>query len=115
MGPESRLIVLEDACSIDCPPEYDRDHINDLWASVAQSSEVYSLTDTFHIQVILDFVAVQLLANFTDVEMPCSYKRSDEWECFFRDAGFRIENAHYLGFPRERDIDVPQAFFVLKL
>jgi hypothetical protein len=114
MSPESRLIILEDSFSRTMPSKHNRDCIDKLWSSLASASEIYALTDAFHIQVVLDFVAVQLLANFSDVQMPCTYKRTDEWERLFIQAGFRIEKSVYLGFPKERDIDVPQSFFSLR-
>jgi len=115
MSPVSKLIIVEDSCSTNAPAKHDRDNINGLWASIASSSQIYALTDAFHIQIVLDFVAVQLLANFGDVDMPCTYKKVDEWEHLFDRLGFSVQKAVYLGFPKERDIDVPQSYFVLKL
>ena len=114
LHPDSRLIVLEDSCSIAQPAQFDRDNISDVWSLFAKTSGVYPMTEAFHIQVVLDYVAVQILANFVDVDMPCTFKRSDEWESLFDALGFAVEKTVYLGFPKERDIDVPQSFFVLK-
>jgi 2-polyprenyl-3-methyl-5-hydroxy-6-metoxy-1,4-benzoquinol methylase len=114
MSPLSRLIVLEDSCSTAVAPRYDRGNIGPLWAELASSSRVYGLTDAFHIQMVLDFVAVKLLADFDAVDMACTYKRVDEWTRLFQELGFEIERVVYLGFPRNRDIDVPQSYFVLK-
>jgi SAM-dependent methyltransferase len=114
MSPGSRLIILEDSFSRTMPAKHDRDCIDKIWPSLSSTSEIYALTAAFHIQLVLDFVAVQLLANFSDVQMPCTYKRVDEWEHLFTQVGFRIEKSVYLGFPKERDIDVPQSFFSLR-
>jgi hypothetical protein len=114
MAPDCRLVILEDSYSAELAAKHDHDGIAGLWASLGAASHVYALTDGFHIQTVLDFVAVQLLACFGDVEMPCTYRRMTEWESLFVQLGFRIERSVYLGFPQARDIDVPQAYFVLR-
>ncbi|SEO15092.1 Methyltransferase domain-containing protein [Rhodospirillales bacterium URHD0017] len=114
LAPTSRLIVLEDSCSAERKARFDNEQVADTWQELASNSEVYALTDAYDVQVVLDFVAVQLLAGFKDVEMPCTYKRMDEWEDLFRRVGFAIDQTDYLGFPTKRDIDVPQAYFSLR-
>ena len=67
----------------------------------------------FDVQVILDFVAVQLLAGFCNVSMPNNYKPSKEWLKLFDQIGFKLLKEVNIGFPSHRDIDVPQALFIL--
>lgn len=114
LSENSRLIILEDSCSTSLAAKHDRDQIAELWSSIAAGSTPYALTDAFHIQVVLDFVAVRLLASFDDVDMPCTYKTVEEWGHLFGQLGFRVEKIAYLGFPEMRDIDVPQSYFVLR-
>ena len=112
-----RVIVLEDSLEIDpaVSPVSDNLNLTRIWRNWATSAKLYSLTPAYDAQVILDFIAVQLLAGFSDVRMPCHYKPSHEWRSYFQQIGYEIENASYVGFPDGRDIDVPQSVFVLKL
>ena len=58
------------------------------------------------------FVAVQLLAGFEEVRMPCHYRTGASWKDFFGKLGYQVIQTGNIGFPANRDIAVPQGFFV---
>lgn len=113
LSPQGTIIILEDAYSAVDPPEEDVDGLSAQWLSLASPRNPYELSPAYHIQMVLDFVAVRLLAGFTDVEMPFNYKSCESWKDLFGNLGFRVERSSYIGFPSQRDIDVPQAYFCL--
>jgi SAM-dependent methyltransferase len=113
MKATTRIVVLEDTYFRKLAPLTDPFHLNDLWRDLADQAGPYRATSGFHIQALLDFVAVQLLANFREVDMPCNYERGEEWEAHFVALGFKVLQREYVGFPPDRDIDVPQGYFVL--
>lgn len=112
-----RIIVLEDSLEVDAtvPAVSDPLDLTRVWRNWATSATLYPLTAAYDAQVILDFTAVQLLAGFSDVRMPCHYRTNNEWRSYFEQIGYEIENVTYIGFPDGRDIDVPQSVFVLQL
>lgn len=110
-----KVIVVEDALSTSERAHGAQLDLEGQWRAWARLSRVYSLTPAFSAQVLLDFVAVQLLAGFSDVSMPCNYRTTDDWKGIFESVGFVVERSVNIGFPPERDIDVPQAMFVLRL
>jgi 2-polyprenyl-3-methyl-5-hydroxy-6-metoxy-1,4-benzoquinol methylase len=111
------LIILEDALDTDpgIRPVSDELDLTRKWRNWAQRTKRYCLTPAYDAQIVLDFVAVQLLAGFWDVRMPCNYRTSLEWRNEFQQIGYEVVTARYIGFPEGRDIDVPQAVFILKL
>jgi 2-polyprenyl-3-methyl-5-hydroxy-6-metoxy-1,4-benzoquinol methylase len=111
--PGGRLIVLEDSLASDGIPLNDGRNLTSIWRGWAAKANVYSFTAAFDAQVILDFVAVQLLAGFWDVRMSCNYKINKDWEKLFQEIGYRVMQTTFIGFPLNRDIDVPQTMFVL--
>lgn len=117
LSSKGRLIILED--SLDPNPSVipisDKFDLTRIWRDWAHSEKTYCLTPAYDAQVVLDFVAVQLLAGFWDVRMPCNYRTSVEWQRCFEQIGYEVETYKYIGFPENRDIDVPQTLFVLKL
>ena len=117
LSEEGRIIIVEDSLEVDgtVPAAGDPLDLTRVWRQWAISAGTYSLTPAYDAQVILDFVAVQLLAGFSDVRMPCHYRTNDAWRAYFQQLGYEIENVRYIGFPAGRDIDVPQSVFVLKL
>jgi 2-polyprenyl-3-methyl-5-hydroxy-6-metoxy-1,4-benzoquinol methylase len=115
LSPKGRLFVLEDSLDLNGAPLSDNLGLTRMWRDWAYAKKPYCLTAAYDAQVILDFVAVQLLAGFWDVRMPCNYRKTDEWLSCFKLIGYEVERTKYIGFPERRDIDVPQALFVLKL
>lgn len=119
LKPGGQIIILEDALFIEEIEEdgdfnADRKRMLAEWRQWANNDHPYNLSIGFDVQVVLDFVAVQILAGFAAVSMPCNYKTSPEWERMFEEVGFTVTQKINLGFPLKRDIDVPQAVFVLK-
>jgi SAM-dependent methyltransferase len=112
-----RVIVLEDSLEVNptVDPVSDTFDLTPIWRNWVSPTTLYCLTPAYDAQVILDFIAVQLLAGFSDVRMPCHYKTNNEWRTYFEQIGYEVEHAKYIGFPKGRDIDVPQSVFVLKL
>lgn len=108
------IVVLEDSLLKDKEPKYDPFSLYKRWTDWLGNDNIYNLSIGYDIQVVLDFVAVQLLAGFSDVSMPCNYKLGAEWEELFEKIGLKIEKSVNIGFPKSRDIDVPQSLFVLK-
>lgn len=108
-----KIIVVEDSLSPTSEPIEDSQHLTKSWRRWVEGKKVYPLTAAYSVQVILDFVAVQILAGFVDVRMPCNYKTTKEWEVLFQDIGYHVLKSNYIGFPEGRDIDVPQSVFVL--
>jgi len=108
------LVVLEDAFVEGVPPTEDNNRLYPQWENWTNMTQSYYLSVGYDIQVIMDFVAVQLLAGFKDVKMPCNYKTSKEWIRQFSCLGYDVSSVENIGFPAHRDIDVPQALFVLK-
>jgi SAM-dependent methyltransferase len=111
-----QVLVLEDALGVDEPvaAQGERQEIGRTWLRWYQEARPYSATAAFDVQVVLDFVAVQILAGFSNVKMPCAYKPAAVWAEMFRDCGYKIRSTANLGFPEMRDIDVPQTVFVLE-
>jgi SAM-dependent methyltransferase len=109
-----RLVVVEDALVVDAPPKSDPFGLIGQWKSWSTAEPLYCLTPAFDSQAILDFVAVQLLAGFSDVHMPCHYRSAMAWVSLFEKIGFKTVKQENIGFPDGRDIDVPQALFVLE-
>lgn len=112
LPPKGRIVILEDSFGNN-KAKNDPFHLVDRWRELSVSSLAYGTTPAFDVQVILDFVAVQLLAQFDEVAMPCNYRRMDEWEAVFQTIGAKVELSTFIGFPADRDIDVPQALFVI--
>jgi len=54
---------LEDPCKIGLK-----------WKRWCENSKIYPLSEGYSVQIVLDFVAVQLLAGFKEVSMSCNYK-----------------------------------------
>jgi len=115
MTKKSRLIIVEDSFFSTAEAKHDPFHIVPLWISLCSTSKIYTTTSAYHIQTVLDFVAVQFLANFNEVDMSCNYKTSEDWIEMFKKLNFNICTSEYIGFPNNRDIDVPQSFFVLSI
>lgn len=117
LGDEGRIIIVEDSLEVDgsVPAASDPLDLTRIWRQWATSAGAYPLTPAYDAQVLLDFIAVQLLAGFSDVRMPCNYRTNDAWRAYFQQLGYEVENVQYVGFPEGRDIDVPQSVFVLKL
>ena len=118
LNPKGRLFVLEDSLLLKqdvLPQSRDNLELTNIWRDWAARENLYCLTAAYDAQVVLDFVAVQLLAGFKDVRMPCNYRTTVEWEMCFRGLGYEVAEVNYIGFPEGRDIDVPQALFVLNL
>ncbi|MCI0562870.1 MAG: class I SAM-dependent methyltransferase, partial [Nitrososphaera sp.] len=112
--PGGRVIVLEDSLALDRAPLNDPFNLTSIWSEWANRDQVYCLTAGYDAQVILDFVAVQLLAGFREVSMACNYRLGTDWLEYFGKLGYETVQIENIGFPEKRDIDVPQAFFVLK-
>jgi len=108
------IVVLEDSIVVDIEPEDDPHALTRMWRQWVISDKPYCLSIGFDVQVVLDFVAVHLLAGFSDVTMACNYKVGSEWDKMFHDLDLTMVDKFNLGFPEKRDIDVPQAVFVLK-
>lgn len=113
MSTGSQLIILEDSYFSTKPPMNDPYALFPVWNALVAGAKAYLSTSAYHSQALLDFVAVQLLANFREVDMPCNYKTGEDWIAFFEALKFKILRAEFIGFPNHRDIDVPQSFFVL--
>lgn len=113
---KGQVIVIEDSLvtSTSAAPDEDPLQYFSKWTQWAQESQRYALTPAFNAQAILDFVAVKLLAGFDDVVMPCTYRTSTDWHTVFDGCGFEVKQTINIGFPDDRDIDVPQAAFVLQ-
>lgn len=114
-----QIIVLEDSLFMEEIEEHNQLNKNSQriiteWRQWAENEHPYNRSVGFDIQVILDFVAVQMLAGFKDVNMPFNYKIASEWENIFKEVGLTVSQKMNLGFPNKRDIDVPQAVFILK-
>ncbi len=116
LKPDGIVVVLEDSLLTDKDSDSKNDPYNltIAWRQWAANDLPYCLSVGFDIQVVLDFVAVQLLAGFREVSMPCNYKLGSEWEKMFHDVGYTVVKKINLGFPARRDIDVPQAVFIMK-
>lgn len=114
LKPGGSVVILEDSLVLNVAAVEDATMLCQEWMSWTQSAPTYTLSAGYDVQVILDFVAVQLLARFEGVNMPCNYKTSLEWQTLFGQLGFRMEKVVNIGFPRFRDIDVPQALFIIK-
>lgn len=116
LNPEGTIVILEDSLltNTELDSVNDPDKLADKWNQWARNDRPYYLSVGYDIQVVLDFVAVQLLAGFFEVSMPCNYKLGSEWEKMFKELGLTVVKKVNLGFPTRRDIDVPQAVFVLK-
>lgn len=112
--PGGRVIVLEDSLVLDRQPLEDPFNLTPVWREWAMSEQLYCLSVGYDAQVVLDFVAVHLLAGFREVRMPCNYRIGSDWVQFFAKLGYETVQMENIGFPEGRDIDVPQAFFVLK-
>jgi hypothetical protein len=108
------LAIIEDSLIYQDTPQADPEGLFNQWKVWTENTNVYDLSVGYDVQVILDFVAVQLLANFSDVEMPCNYQTGNGWTSQFLQLGFDVSQAVNIGFPKNRDIDVPQALFMLK-
>jgi len=110
------IVVLEDSLLTDKDPDQENDpyKLTPDWRQWIRNDRPYCLSAGFDVQVILDFVAVQLLAGFREVSMPCNYKLGSDWEKMFDEVGLSVVKKINLGFPKMRDIDVPQAVFILK-
>lgn len=107
-----RVIVLEDSFG-DGTPMDDPFELSGRWSQLSKVDGPYPVSPAFDVQVILDFVAVQLLAQFDEVAMPCNYRRMEEWTVLFEAVGAQVQRSRFIGFPYDRDIDVPQAVFIL--
>lgn len=116
LSDQGRIIVLEDSLDVGgVAAASDPLDLTRVWRQWATSAGAYTLTPAYDAQVLLDFIAVQLLAGFSDVRMPCHYRTNNGWRDYFHQLGFEVEKEMYIGFPEGRDIDVPQSVFVLKL
>lgn len=117
LSDQGRIIILEDSLEVaeSVLAVSDPLDLTRIWRQWATSAGPYTLTPAYDVQVVLDFIAVQLLAGFCDVRMPCQYRTNNEWKRYFQLLGYEVENVQYIGFPEGRDIDVPQSVFVLKL
>jgi len=109
-----RLVILEDSLVEGMPAAEDGHQLCKQWATWMSASPSYILSVGYDVQVILDFVAVQLLARFSAVQMPCNYKTSKAWVEQFDRLGYEVSAVENIGFPAGRDIDVPQGLFILK-
>lgn len=114
LKPNGRLIVVEDSLVSDNPPKSDPYSLYEKWLEWSNAENQYCLSASFDIQAVLDFVAVQLLAGFKDVHMPCCYRLGSEWIEIFNSVGYNVTNSVNIGFPDGRDIDVPQALFEMQ-
>jgi SAM-dependent methyltransferase len=114
LRPGGRVIVLEDSLVLGKEPLADPSGLSPQWCEWANLQKLYPLSVGHDVQAVLDFVAVQLLAGFSDVRMPANYKLGSEWVEFFSKVGYRTVQIENIGFPDDRDIDVPQALFVLR-
>lgn len=63
---------------------------------------------------LLDFVAVRLLADYGAVALKWNYKSGEMWCERFGSFGFRVVESEFIGFPRGRDIGVPEALLVFE-
>ena len=116
LSPNGRIVVLEDSLIINAPKsEEDEKKLGDIWKEWVTRDTPYCLSVGFDIQVVLDFVAVHLLAGLKNVSMPCNYKLGSEWESLFKDLGLKVIEKVDIGFKNDRDIDVPQGLFVLTI
>jgi SAM-dependent methyltransferase len=102
-GKAGDIIICEDSWLRSSPPLADSYGFADAWrnASEAPGFEVACHS-------ILDFVAVRLLAGYHNVAMPRNYRRGEDWLETIQHATQRKVCADYIGFPRGRDIAVPQ-------
>ncbi len=46
--------------------------------------------------------------------MPCHYRTGASWKDFFGKLGYQVIQTGNIGFPANRDIAVPQGFFVFQ-
>lgn len=73
------IIIVEDSFVEDAAPNEDKSQLYQQWAGWTNGTRSYLLSVGYDVQVVLDFVAVQLLARFSDVRMPSNYKTAKEW------------------------------------
>lgn len=106
LGPNGRagdLVICEDSWLPDKKPAANEFGFSEKWVDGSRGEGFEAAA-----HAILDFVAVQVLAGYSNVAMPRNYLRGDKWaEIIERQTG-RAVTANYIGFPKGRDIAVPQ-------
>jgi hypothetical protein len=112
--PGVRIVVIEDTGFPNQACAEDPHGFGEGWSAWLRSCDEYRLSCGWSVQALLDFVAVQILARYSDVSMPCNYQRSSDWVSLFDHVGFHVTSMKYIGFPEGRDIAVPQGLFILE-
>ena len=112
LRPGSHLIVLEDAMDLTASPDENNAGLFEKWCALGLSQGRIYTEQQFNAQVILDFVAVRMLARYSAVDMDFNYKPVQKWAESIAQYGFVMKAKKYIGFPKFRDIAVPQTVMV---
>lgn len=102
-GKAGDIFVCEDSFMKNAPPLADSFDFYHKWTEGAREE---GFEPAAH--AILDFVAVQVLAGYSNVAMPRNYRPGERWLETLRHATGREVFAEFIGFPNGRDIAVPQ-------
>ncbi|MDF9827763.1 SAM-dependent methyltransferase [Ereboglobus sp. PH5-10] len=108
----TKLLVIEDACDLKVKPKHNNSNLYESWCMLANENLKHYSRSQFHAQAILDFVAVRLLARYSAVEMCFNYKTTSDWIHLLKLYGFKFQRKNFIGFPKFRDIAVPQSIIL---
>ncbi|MDR2622969.1 MAG: hypothetical protein LBC39_00120, partial [Methanobrevibacter sp.] len=59
-----------------------------------------SIIEKMHYLLLMDWISNVLFLN-REMPMLYSFRTKEEWEQFFVEQNFKVENSEYLGFPKE--------------
>lgn len=111
--PDAQLIILEDSVDLGVLPQRDPFDLHPEWVRLHEQEVTHTNTAPFRnnaqcAHAVLDFVAVQLLARYHQVNMPQNYQPASVWRALLAECGYSRIQSRYIGFPTGRDIAVPQ-------
>ncbi len=106
-----RVVILEDSHMDHQEPMTDPNRFWPQWQELLKDGG----SRAWQAQALLDYIAVRILAAYDEVNMPFHYRSGEGWVALFREHGFALEEARFVGFPARRDIAVPQSLLSFRL
>jgi SAM-dependent methyltransferase len=101
----SRVIVLEDSYSNSLTPETGH--------RIYEKFIIWTEEKRQLIMAFNDWVANCVLGRRMDMPVPFTFRTMEAWIKLFERFDFQIKRSRFIGFPKERDVNNPQALFVL--
>ena len=102
----TQIIILEDCFSDKLKPIVGLDKYNKF--------KELSTKEKKAVMSAYDWVANRVLAQRDKVPIPFTYRTLEGWEKLCEKIGFKVKTKKFMGFPDDRDINTPQALFVIK-